>query len=106
MVFLFLSTSWYLITQVLITNFKVQNNQHIDLYNVMSIRLYNFSSIYFVYSTEIALVNKFGEDTESSYEVVANKPFLFFIQDEPTRQLLFTGRVSNPELVDGAYKLQ
>lgn len=56
-------------------------------------------------ATEIALVNKFGEDTDVTSEVIANKPFLFFIQDEPTRQLLFTGRVSNPTLVDGAFKL-
>ncbi|CAH2054615.1 unnamed protein product, partial [Iphiclides podalirius] len=59
-----------------------------------------------VYSaTEISLENKFGEE-DSFYEVVANKPFLFFIQDEATRQLLFTGRVSDPSLVDGAFKMQ
>ncbi|XP_049884514.1 uncharacterized protein LOC126379741 [Pectinophora gossypiella] len=57
-------------------------------------------------ATEISLVNKFGEDAESNRELIANKPFLFFIQDEATRQLLFTGRVSNPALVDGAFKLQ
>ncbi|KAJ8709120.1 hypothetical protein PYW07_008946 [Mythimna separata] len=56
-------------------------------------------------ATEIALVNKFGEDTEANAEVVANKPFLFFIQDEATRQLLFTGRVADPSLADGAFKL-
>ncbi|CAB3238336.1 unnamed protein product [Arctia plantaginis] len=56
-------------------------------------------------ATEIALVNKFGEDTESQVEVVANRPFLFFIQDELTRQLLVTGRVSDPTLLDGAFKL-
>lgn len=56
-------------------------------------------------ATEIALVNKFGEDIESQVEVVANRPFLFFIQDELTRQLLVTGRVSDPTLLDGAYKL-
>lgn len=50
-------------------------------------------------------MNKFGEDTEANAEVVANKPFLFFIQDEATRQLLFTGRVADPSLADGAFKL-
>ncbi|RVE40871.1 hypothetical protein evm_014479 [Chilo suppressalis] len=55
-------------------------------------------------ATEIALANKFGEDNESSVEVIANKPFFFFIQDEATRQLLFTGRVSDPSIVDGAFK--
>lgn len=62
--------------------------------------------ITFSYSlTEIALVNKFGEDDESAVEVIANKPFFFFIQDEMTRQLLFTGRVADPSQVDGAFKL-
>lgn len=57
-----------------------------------------------VYSaTEISLVNKFGEETVSNYEVNANRPFLFYIQDEPSRQLLFTGRVSDPALEDGAF---
>lgn len=56
-------------------------------------------------ATEIALVNKFGEDVDGQVEVIANRPFLFFIQDEATRQLLFTGRVADPSLIDGAYKL-
>lgn len=56
-------------------------------------------------ATEISLVNKFGEDEETNQEVIANKPFLFFIEDEATRQLLFTGRVSDPSLEDGAFKL-
>lgn len=56
-------------------------------------------------ATEIFLVNKFGEDASSQVEVVANRPFLFFIQDEATRQLLFTGRISDPSLKDGAFKL-
>lgn len=55
-------------------------------------------------ATEIALENKFGEQVMPVAEVVANKPFLFFIQDELTRQLLFTGRVSDPTLFDGALK--
>ncbi|KAI8437670.1 hypothetical protein MSG28_011919 [Choristoneura fumiferana] len=41
---------------------------------------------------KVSLVNKFGEDDEPPQEVIANKPFLFFIEDEATRQLLFTGR--------------
>ncbi|XP_052744245.1 probable RNA-directed DNA polymerase from transposon BS [Bicyclus anynana] len=56
-------------------------------------------------ATEIALENKFGEASMPNAEVVANRPFLFFIQDEATRQLLFTGRVSDPSVVDGAFKL-
>lgn len=57
--------------------------------------------------TEIALVNKFGEDDDEGVaaEVIANKPFFFFIQDEMTRQLLFTGKVADPSQVDGAFKL-
>lgn len=45
---------------------------------------------------EISLVNKFGVDVDNVQEVVANKPFLFFIEDEKTRQLLFTGRLTDP----------
>nr|XP_032522704.1 uncharacterized protein LOC116774155 [Danaus plexippus plexippus] len=56
-------------------------------------------------ATEVALENKFGGASEYKAEVVANKPFLFFIQDETTKQLLFTGRVSDPALVDGVLKL-
>ncbi|XP_059058744.1 uncharacterized protein LOC131852124 [Achroia grisella] len=52
-------------------------------------------------ATEISLVNKFGEDDDVTEEVLANKPFLFFIQDEGTRQLLFTGRVTDPLILDG-----
>ncbi|XP_053616051.1 uncharacterized protein LOC128678491 [Plodia interpunctella] len=54
-------------------------------------------------ATEISLVNKFGEDEEINEVVLANKPFLFFIQDEATRQLLFTGRVSDPAAVVGSF---
>nr|WGN96284.1 setae polypeptide [Ochrogaster lunifer] len=56
-------------------------------------------------ATVVSLENKFGEGTDSPVEVIANKPFMFFIQDEATRQLLFTGRVSDPSLTDGAFKL-
>nr|AAO21505.1 serpin 3a [Manduca sexta]AAO21506.1 serpin 3b [Manduca sexta] len=55
-------------------------------------------------ATQIGIQNKFGEDSDINYEVVANKPFMFFIQEESTRQTLFTGRVSDPALVDGAFK--
>ncbi|XP_022131136.2 uncharacterized protein LOC111004416 [Pieris rapae] len=55
-------------------------------------------------ATEITLENKFGEDQPMA-TLIANKPFMFFIQDENTRQLLFTGRVSDPSLFDGAFKL-
>lgn len=56
-------------------------------------------------ATEVSLVNKFGEDNESYQEVIANKPFMFYIEDEITRQLLFTGRVTDPSSSDGAFKL-
>ncbi|KAI5641911.1 serpin (serine protease inhibitor) domain-containing protein [Phthorimaea operculella] len=47
------------------------------------------------FSASVAgLEDKFGEDTW----VVVDKPFFFFIQDETTRQLLFTGRVVEPPL--------
>ncbi|XP_026313628.1 serine protease inhibitor 27A-like [Hyposmocoma kahamanoa] len=55
-------------------------------------------------ASEISLDNKFGGDSDMEQEVVANKPFMFFIQDEATRQLLFTGRVSDPSLSDGTFK--
>lgn len=55
-------------------------------------------------ATEIGIENKFGEGTETPVEFFANKPFLFFIQDDSTRQLLFTGRVSDPTLDDGVLK--
>ncbi|KAJ2950779.1 hypothetical protein O0L34_g9044 [Tuta absoluta] len=47
------------------------------------------------FSASVAgLEDKFGEDVW----VVVDKPFFFFIQDEATRQLLFTGRVVEPPL--------
>lgn len=54
--------------------------------------------------TEIAIVNKFGEDTVSNAELTANRPFMFFIQDEITKQILFMGRVSDPTLSSGELK--
>ena len=58
-----------------------------------------------MYLTEFVLENKFGGDIMPSAEIIANKPFLFFIQDDQTKQLLFTGRVADPSLYDGAFKL-
>ncbi|XP_041983195.1 uncharacterized protein LOC121736174 [Aricia agestis] len=55
-------------------------------------------------ATEVALENKFGGGVDAVADLIANKPFLFFIQDEGTRQLLFTGRVSDPTVIDGANK--
>ncbi|VVC95122.1 unnamed protein product [Leptidea sinapis] len=52
-------------------------------------------------ATDISLDNKFGEDDDMMAQVIANKPFMFFIQDEETRQLLFTGRVVDPTLGQG-----
>lgn len=49
------------------------------------------STVYAV--TEIALVNKFGDTIK---EFIADRPFLFFIQDETTGTLLFGGKVTNP----------
>ncbi|CAK1545668.1 unnamed protein product [Leptosia nina] len=55
-------------------------------------------------ATEITLENKFGGE-EPTATLTANKPFMFFIRDETSQQLLFTGRVSDPSLFDGAFKL-
>lgn len=45
-------------------------------------------------ATEVTLVNKFGEN--GPREFIANRPFLFFIQDETTGALLFSGKITNP----------
>lgn len=45
-------------------------------------------------ATEVLLVNKFGGDTTK--EFIANRPFVFLIEDESTGTLLFAGKVSNP----------
>lgn len=68
-------------------------------------RIYQIPIQYVFVYTEIALENKFGEEAMPNAEVIADRPFLFFIQDEATRQLLFTGRVSDPAVIDGAFKL-
>lgn len=44
-------------------------------------------------ATEVTLINKFGAGTK---EFTANVPFLFFIQDETTGTLLFSGKITNP----------
>lgn len=44
-------------------------------------------------ATEISLVNKFGGDVE----FIADRPFLFMIEDETTGTLLFSGKVCHPE---------
>lgn len=45
-------------------------------------------------ATEIQLVNKFGGDGTQVFN--ANRPFLFFIEDEDFGTLLFVGRVEDP----------
>ncbi|XP_072933677.1 uncharacterized protein [Epargyreus clarus] len=55
-------------------------------------------------ATEISIVNKFGEDVVSNAEMIANRPFLFFIQDEATKQMLFMGRLSDPTISNGNSK--
>lgn len=47
-------------------------------------------------ATEVSIVNKFGEHNSSIPEFIANRPFLFFIQDETTGTLLFAGKITNP----------
>lgn len=45
-------------------------------------------------ATEVTLVNKFGEN--GPREFIANRPFMFFIQDETTGTLMFAGKVTDP----------
>jgi len=47
-------------------------------------------------ATAVTLVNKFGVDEEQPEEFTANKPFLFFIEDDNTKQVLFSGTVNDP----------
>lgn len=44
-------------------------------------------------ATQISLTNKFGGD----FEFIANRPFLFLIEDETTGTLIFSGKVLHPE---------
>lgn len=45
-------------------------------------------------ATEVILTNKFGGYTTA--EFVANRPFVFLIEDETTGALVFAGKVANP----------
>lgn len=45
-------------------------------------------------ATEIQLVNKFGGDGTQIFN--ANRPFVFFIEDEHTGSLLVVGKVEDP----------
>lgn len=44
-------------------------------------------------ATQISLTNKFGGESE----FVADRPFLFLIEDESTGTLVFSGKVVKPE---------
>lgn len=46
-------------------------------------------------ATEIQLTNKFGGDNTAQF--IANRPFVFVIEDETTGTLLFTGKVTDPQ---------
>lgn len=48
-------------------------------------------------ATEAGIVNKFGGDT--TVEFNANRPFLFYIQDETTGTLMFAGKITDPTQV-------
>lgn len=45
-------------------------------------------------ATVVSLTNKFGGD----YEFRADRPFMFMIEDETTGTLLFSGKVTNPNV--------
>lgn len=45
-------------------------------------------------ATEAAIVNRFGGDTKR--EFIANRPFVFIIEDEKTGTVLFAGKVTDP----------
>ncbi|XP_035917493.1 uncharacterized protein LOC118514604 [Anopheles stephensi] len=45
-------------------------------------------------ATEIQLVNKFGGDGVQIFN--ANRPFIFFIEDETLGSMLFAGKIENP----------
>jgi len=45
-------------------------------------------------ATEVSIVNRFGGD--STREFIANRPFIFLIEDETTGTMLFAGKVTDP----------
>lgn len=45
-------------------------------------------------ATEVSIVNRFGGET--TREFIANRPFIFIIEDETTGTLLFAGKVTDP----------
>lgn len=45
-------------------------------------------------ATEVSIINRFGGD--STREFIANRPFIFIIEDETTGTLLFAGKVTDP----------
>lgn len=45
-------------------------------------------------ATAVVISNKFGGDTSSDF--IANRPFVFLIEDETTGTVLFAGKVCNP----------
>lgn len=47
-------------------------------------------------ATEVSLVNKFGDDGVRDF--VANRPFVFMIEDERNNAILFSGKVVDPTL--------
>lgn len=47
-------------------------------------------------ATEVSLVNKFGDDGVRDF--VANRPFVFMIEDERNSAILFSGKVIDPTL--------
>lgn len=51
-------------------------------------------------ATEIELVNKFGGDTTRDF--IADRPFLFYIEDESVGTVLFAGKVTNPAQLQSA----
>lgn len=53
------------------------------------------------FSSAVTLVNKFGIDEEQPEEFIANKPFLFFIEDDNTKQVLFSGTINDPTKTEG-----
>lgn len=47
-------------------------------------------------ATEVSLVNKFGDDGERDF--IADRPFVFMIEDERNSAILFSGKVVDPTL--------